>query len=85
MWHHLCNRFNRVTLRVLHPGIAPHQTVPILRGLRLPAGSRLSPTLFGLFAADLVNHLKRKFPDVTILHKGQQPARDDVVYWYLIQ
>jgi len=57
MWHHLCNRFNSVTLRVLHPGISPHQTVPILRGL--PEGSRLSPTLFGLFAADLVNHLKR--------------------------
>jgi hypothetical protein len=32
----------------------------------------LSPTLFGLFAADLVNHLKRKFHDATILHKGQQ-------------
>ena len=69
MWHHLCNRFNSVTLRVLHPGISPHQTVPILRGL--PEGSRLSPTLFGLFTADLVNHLKRKFPDATILHKGQ--------------
>ena len=68
MWYHLCHRFNRVTLRVLHPGIAPHQTVPILRGL--PEGSRLSPTLFGLFAADLVNHLKRKFPAATILHKG---------------
>ena len=69
MWHQLCNRFQRVKLRVLHPDIAPHQTVPILRGL--PEGSRLSPTLFGLFAADLVNHLKRKFPDATILHKGQ--------------
>ena len=69
MWHHLCNRFQRVKLRVLHPGIAPHQTVQILRGL--PEGSRLSPTLFGLFAADLVNHLKRKFPAATILHKGQ--------------
>ncbi len=31
----------------------------------------MSPTLFGHFAADLVNHLKRKFPDATILHKGQ--------------
>jgi len=69
MWHHLCNRFQSVKLRVLHPGIAPHQTVQILRGL--PEGSRLSPTLFGLFAADLVNHLKRKFPAATILHKGQ--------------
>ena len=39
MWHHLCNRFNSVKLRVLHPGIAPHQTVQILRGL--PEGSRL--------------------------------------------
>ena len=37
MWHHLPNRFNSVTLRVLHPGIASHQTVPILRGL--PEGS----------------------------------------------
>jgi hypothetical protein len=73
MWHHLCARFNSVNLRVLHPGIAPHQTVPILRGL--PEGSRLSPTLFGIFAADLVNHLnvtlQREFPEATILHNNQ--------------
>ncbi len=24
MWHHLCNRFKSVKLRVLHPGLAPH-------------------------------------------------------------
>jgi hypothetical protein len=65
MWHHLCNRFNSVKLRVLHQVIASHQTVPILRGL--PEGIRLSPTLFGIFAADLVNHLKQKFPHATIL------------------
>jgi hypothetical protein len=58
-----------IIMRVLHPGIAPHQTVQILRGLH--EGSQLSPTIFGIFAADLVNHLKRKFPDATILHKGQ--------------
>jgi len=69
MWHHLCARFNSVKLRILHPGIAPHQTVPILRGL--PEGSRLSPTLCRIFAADLVNHLKRKFPEATILHNNQ--------------
>ena len=39
MWHHLCNHFKSVKLRVLHPGIAPHQTVQILCGL--PEGSLL--------------------------------------------
>jgi hypothetical protein len=60
------NLFIICLVHILHPDIAPHQTVPILRGL--PEGSRLSPTLFGLFAADLEIHLKRKFPDATILH-----------------
>ena len=69
MWHNLCARFNAVKIRVLHPCIAPHQTVPILRGL--PEGSRLSPTLFGIFAADLIHHLRQKFPKATILHNGQ--------------
>jgi hypothetical protein len=61
-WHHLCARFSKVKIRVLHPGIAFHHTVPILRGL--PKGSRLSPTLFGIFAADLVNHLKEQFTEI---------------------
>ena len=69
IWHHLCTHFSRVQIRVLHPGIAPYQTVQILPGLS--EGSRLSPTLFGIFAADLVNRLKGKYPEVTILHNTQ--------------
>ena len=69
MWHHLCARFNSARIRVLHPHIPPHQTLPVLRGL--PEGSRLSPTLFGIFVADLIHHLKIKFPNSTIHHNGQ--------------
>ena len=31
----------------------------------------MSPTLFGIFAADLIHHLRQKFPNATILHNGQ--------------
>jgi len=41
-------------------GISAHHTVDILRGL--PEGSRLSPTLFGIFVADVVHELRAKFP-----------------------
>jgi len=42
-------------MRVLHFHIQEHQTVNILRGL--PEGSRLSPTLFAIFVADLIHEL----------------------------
>ena len=60
MWHHLRVMFDKIKLRVLHPGISAHHTVDILRGI--PKGSRLSPTLFGIFVADLVHELRGKFP-----------------------
>ena len=50
----------KIKLRVLHPGIFARHTVYILRGL--PEGSHLSPTLFGIFVADLVHELRAKFP-----------------------
>jgi len=59
MWHHLRARFDKINRRVLHPGISAHHTVDILRGL--PEGSRVSPTLFGIFVADLVHELRAKF------------------------
>jgi len=58
MWHHLRARFDKIKLRALHPGISARHTVDILRGL--PEGSRLSPTLFGIFVADLVHELTAK-------------------------
>jgi len=60
MWHHLRARFDKTKLGVLHPVISARHTVDILRGL--PEGSRLSPTLFGIFVADLVHELRAKFP-----------------------
>jgi len=62
MWHHLRARIDNVRLRVLLPNIQEHQTVDILRGL--PEGSRLSPTLFGIFVADLIHasELQTQFP-----------------------
>ena len=64
MWHHLRARFDKIKLRVLHPGIFARHTVDILRGL--PEGSRLSPTLFRIFVADLVHELTAKFPRVVV-------------------
>jgi len=70
MWHHLQAKFDKIKLRVFHPGISARHTVDILRGL--PEGSRLSPTLFGIFVADLVHELRAKFPQIAIIHLGHQ-------------
>jgi len=70
MWHHLWARFHKIKLQVLHPGISAHHTVDILRGL--PEGSRLSPTLFKIFVADLVHELRTKFPHA-VIHLGHSP------------
>ena len=64
MWHHLRARIDNIRLRVLHPNIQEYQTVDILRGL--PEGSRLSPTLFSIFVADLIHELQTKFPHAVI-------------------
>jgi len=65
MWHHLRARIDNIRLRVLHPIIQEHQTVDILRGL--PEGSRLSPTLFGIFVADLIHELQTKFCTLSLI------------------
>jgi len=70
MWYHLRARFDKIKLRILHPGISARHTVDILRGL--PEGSRLSPTLFGIFVADLVHELRAKFPHA-IIYLGRHP------------
>jgi len=64
MWHHLCARIDNIRLQVLHPNIQEHHTADILRGL--PEGSRLSPTLFGIFVADLIHELQTQFPHAVI-------------------
>ena len=66
MWKHLRVRFWSAYVRVLHPGIPAHERVEVLPGL--PEGSKLSPILFGIFMADLVHELQRKFPNATISH-----------------
>jgi len=78
MWHHLRARFDKIKLRVLRPCISARHTVDILRGL--PERSRLSPTLFGIFVADLVHELRAKFPRLftldtnrAVIHLGHQP------------
>jgi len=60
IWHHLRARIDNIRLRVLHPNIQEHPTVDNLRGL--PEGNRLSPTLFGIFVADLIHKLQTKSP-----------------------
>jgi len=68
MWKDLRERFQIVKVRVLHPRISQNSSVAILRGV--PEGSRLSPTLFGIFVADLIHELKEKFPNAIITHNG---------------
>ena len=59
LWKHLRERFHTVKVRVLHPRIPKSSIVDILRWV--PEGSRLSPTLFGIFVADLIHELKVQF------------------------
>ena len=68
MWKHVGERFQVVKVRVLHPRIPERTSVDILRGV--PEGNRLSPTLFGIFVADLIHELKAQFPNATITHNG---------------
>ena len=64
MWHHLRARIDNIRHWVLHPNIQEHQTVDILQGI--PEGNRLSPTIFGIFVADLIHKLQTKFPHAVI-------------------
>ena len=64
MWYHLRERFKRISVRVLHPLIQATSFVDVKRGL--PEGSRLSPTLFGIVAADLIRELQKEFPHISI-------------------
>ena len=78
MWKHLRERFQVVKVRVLHSKIPPNSHTEILRGV--PEGSRLSPTLFGIFVADLIHELKVKFPNATITHSGQAKWIGGILY-----
>jgi len=51
-----------VRIRVLHALIEASDEVDILRGLT--EGSRLSPTLFEICAAELMHELRTKFPEL---------------------
>jgi len=68
MWKHLRENFQIVKVRVLHQRLSNNSSVAILRGV--PEDSRLSPTLFGIFVADLIHELKENFPNATITHNG---------------
>jgi hypothetical protein len=60
VWRLLTSTYHLVQVRVLHPLLGPDRFTPILRGL--PEGSRLSPTLFGIFMAELLRTLQKEFP-----------------------
>jgi len=47
-------------------GSLKSSSVDILHGV--PGGSRLSPTLLGIFVADLIHELQVQFPNATITH-----------------
>jgi len=78
IWKHLRERFHIVKVRVLHPRIPKRSSVDILRGV--PEGSRLSPTLFGIFVADLIHELKVQFPNATLTHDGGVRWIGEILY-----
>jgi len=78
MWHALRLRFNIVEIRDLHPKIRQSSEVEILRGI--PEGRRLSPTLFGIVAADLIHELQLRFPNATITHNGNSVWIGGILY-----
>ena len=59
-WHLLKENSRSVRVRVLHALIDQTDEVEILCGL--PEGSRLSPTIFGICAVELILELRAKFP-----------------------
>ena len=64
MWDLLKENSRKMRIRVLHPSIKADSEVNVLRGL--PEGSRLSPILFAVFAADLIRDLQLQFPEITM-------------------
>ena len=69
MWRLLTGTYHLVQVRVLNPLLGPDRFTPILRGL--PEGSRLSPTLFGIFMSELLRQLQKDFPHAcTYTSKG---------------
>jgi hypothetical protein len=64
MWDLLKENSRKMRIRVLHPSIKADSEVNVLRGL--PEGSRLSPILFAIFAADLIRDLQLQFPEITM-------------------
>ena len=72
MWKHLRERFWKAYVRVLHPHLSAHERIEILRSL--PEGSKLSPSLFGIYVADLILELRRQFPNATVTHGSAAPV-----------
>jgi hypothetical protein len=64
MWDLLKENSRKMRIRILHPLIMASSEVEVLRGL--PEGSRLSPTFFAIFAADLIRDLQLQFPEITM-------------------
>jgi len=62
MWNLLRENSKRVRIRVLHSLIPASSEEPIRRGL--PEGNHLSTTIFGIFAAELINELRANFPNL---------------------
>ena len=68
MWRILKQTYHKVSVRVLHPLIPEDDYTQILRGL--PEGSRLSPTLFGILIAELLQEIKHRHPDSDTIGPG---------------
>ena len=68
LWRLLQTSYRKVFIRVLHPGIPASAREEILRGI--PEGSKLSPSLFNLFVAELLSELHSRFPDADTFSRG---------------
>jgi len=76
MWHFLKEDSQKVRIWVLHALIGDENKFDIIRGL--PEVSCLTPTLFGICAAELIHELRAKDPQL----KFDNITSIDVFNWF---
>ena len=64
LWQHVLAPHRTLKYRVLHDNAANNPYIEIKKGLT--EGGRLSPLLWGLYVADLVNTIRRDFPGLAL-------------------
>jgi hypothetical protein len=64
LWQHVFALHRTLMYRILHGNATNNPYIEIKKGLT--EGGRLSPLLWGLYVADLVNTIRRDFPELAL-------------------